>query len=517
MKKRFSLLLLVLLSLLLTGCGSSTTRIKDIVDPEFIDFATKKREYAKPLTIETAAELDNSLSSNTIIGFNDKTFYNLEAKKFIVFDRMPAGEVDYRVRNQYIVMSTEQLHYIHNGKTGQYLFSIAKGDDVDVFFGNTIIYHDYKDEQGNDKSDKYVFTNYKYKKEEVVVEEDDAPDYDETHGQYGYIKIDNSKIKVFKDDKTYHMISFNDGYEIGYQVDDSPWTDRVDGWYILNNGNILIQRFKQVPNDFPTFHFIDDDVRFVMKSELFIVKSAILKSLDLDFVVDDVNNGGFYKAENLVELYQIDELTKEFQSEEYVFYDNEMKKAQRLEFKYGIMDVTNLDIAGENLFLYTDETTIYALDGSNKVKGEKHYDADDYWVNPLLNGLIEFEDKNTNLCSLYDILKDKVLYENLTDLVSGNQYALYQKEDGKIIIVSLYGIVETEYTNYRTYGGSCFKLYTDDENNFELFNIQGKSLGTFEGTTIQVISNNLGYGSEGYLAVRLEKGLEIKVLVYKVK
>lgn len=203
MKKRFSLLLLVLLSLLLTGCGSSTTRIKDIVDPEFIDFATKKREYAKPLTIETAAELDNSLSSNTIIGFNDKTFYNLEAKKFIVFDRMPAGEVDYRVRNQYIVMSTEQLHYIHNGKTGQYLFSIAKGDDVDVFFGNTIIYHDYKDEQGNDKSDKYVFTNYKYKKEEVVVEEDDAPDYDETHGQYGYIKIDNSKIKVFKDDKTY--------------------------------------------------------------------------------------------------------------------------------------------------------------------------------------------------------------------------------------------------------------------------------------------------------------------------
>ncbi|HQB80439.1 MAG TPA: hypothetical protein PLB23_04225, partial [Bacilli bacterium] len=97
------------------------------------------------------------------------------------------------------------------------------------------------------------------------------------------------------------------------------------------------------------------------------------------------------------------------------------------------------------------------------------------------------------------------------------QYALYRKDDGKIIMASLYGLVEMEYTDYRTYGGSCYKLYTDDEKTFELFNIQGKSLGKFEDTTIQVISRDIGFGGEGYLAIRVEKGLESKVLVYKVK
>ncbi len=518
MKKRFSLLLLVFVSLLLTGCGSSTLNIKDIVEPQFVDFISKKQEYAKPLTIETNEELDNNLSSKTIIGFTNKTFYNLETKKFIVFDRMPAGEIEYRVRDQYIVMSTEQFHYIHNGKTGNYLFSLEKGDDVTVFFFASTIYYDYKDEQGNDKSDKYVFTDYKYKKEEIVEEEgDEAPNYDEINGEYGYIKIDNTKIKIFKNDRTYHVISFNDGYEIGYEIDDWAWGDRIDGWYVLKNGNILIQRFKQVANDFPTFHFVDDGVRFVMKSEIFIVKSATLKSIDLDFVVEDVNNGGFYKADNLVHLWRIDSILKDFTGEEYVFFDNEIKSEKRLEFKYGNIDVTNLEIVGENLFIYNDETTIYALDGNNKVKGEKHYDADDYWFDPLLNGLIEFEDKTTSKCSLYNILDNKVLYEDLTKLVGAKQYALYRKDDGKIIMASLYGLVEMEYTDYRTYGGSCYKLYTEDEKTFELFNIQGKSLGKFEDTTIQVISRDIGFGGEGYLAVRVEKGLESKVLVYKVK
>ena len=124
MGKRFSLVLLVFLSLLLAGC-SSALNIKDIIEPQFIDFAIEKREFSKPFTIETAAELDSNLSSNTIIGFKNRTFYNLETRKFIVFDRMPAGEIDYRVRDQYIVMGTDQFYYIHSGKTGK-LFSIEK-------------------------------------------------------------------------------------------------------------------------------------------------------------------------------------------------------------------------------------------------------------------------------------------------------------------------------------------------------------------------------------------------------
>ncbi len=76
MKKRVSLLLLVFVSLLLTGCGSSTLNIKDIVEPQFVDFISEKKEYSKPLTIETNEELDNNLSSKTIIGFKNKTFYN---------------------------------------------------------------------------------------------------------------------------------------------------------------------------------------------------------------------------------------------------------------------------------------------------------------------------------------------------------------------------------------------------------------------------------------------------------
>ncbi len=516
MKKRFSLLLLVLFSLLLTSCGSSTLNIKDIIEPQFIDFVVEKREFSKPLTIKTAAELDNNLSSNTIIGFKDRTFYNLETKKFIVFDRMPAGEIDYRVRDQYIVMSTDQFYYIHSGKTGKYLFSIEIVEGERVYFLNSSIYRDYQDENGNDKSDKYTFKDYEYKKEEIIEEDVDAPDYDETSGNYGYIKIDDSKIKVFKNDLTYYTISFTDGYEIGYESDDWLFGDKIKGWYILNNGNILIQRFREVPKDFANYHFTFDDTRFVMKSEIFIVKSATLKSIELDFVVDDVNNGGFHKAENLVTIFGIDPVLKDLMAQENVFFDNEMKSEKRLEFKYGNIDVTNLEIVGKNLFIYNDETTIYALDGNNKVKGEKHYDADDYWFDPLLNGLIEFEDKTNYKRTLYDILENKVLYENLTRLIGANQYALYQKEDGKIVVASLYGLVETEYTNYRTYGGS-YKLYTDDEKNFELFDNQGKSLGKYEDTNIQVVAKDIGFGGKGYLAVRVEKGLEAKVLVYKVK
>ena len=84
-------------------------------------------------------------------------------------------------------------------------------------------------------------------------------------------------------------------------------------------------------------------------------------------------------------------------------------------------------------------------------------------------------------------------------------------------MASLYGLVETEYTNYHSYGGSCYKLYNDDEKTFELFNLQGKSLGKFEDSNIQVISKDIDFGGEGYLAVRVEKGLESKVLDYKVK
>lgn len=516
MGKRFSLVLLVFLSLLLAGC-SSALNIKDIIEPQFIDFAIEKREFSKPFTIETAAELDSNLSSNTIIGFKNRTFYNLETRKFIVFDRMPAGEIDYRVRDQYIVMGTDQFYYIHSGKTGKYLFSIEKAEDERVYFLNTSIYHDYKDENGNDKSDKYTFKDYEYKKEEIIEEDVDAPNYDETNGNYGYIKIDDSKIKVFKNDLTYYTISFTDGYEIGYESDDWLFGNKIKGWYILNNGNILIQRFREVPKDFANYHFTYDDTRFVMKSEIFIVKSATLKSIELNFVVEDLNNGGFYKAENLITIFGIDPVLKDLMNKENVFFDNEMKSEKRLEFKYGNIDVTNLEIVGDNLFIYNDETTIYALDGRNKVKGEKHYDADDYWFDPLLNGLIEFEDKTDYKCTLYDILKNKVLYENLTKLAGANQYALYRKDDGKIIMASLYGLVVTEYTNYHSYGGSCYKLYTDDEKTFELFNLQGKSLGKFEDSNIQVISKDIDFGGEGYLAVRVEKGLESKVLVYKVK
>lgn len=119
--------------------------------------------------------------------------------------------------------------------------------------------------------------------------------------------------------------------------------------------------------------------------------------------------------------------------------------------------------------------------------------------------MIEFEDKTTSKCSLYNILDNKVLYEDLTKLVGAKQYALYRKDDGKIIMASLYGLVEMEYTDYRTYGGLCYKLYTDDEKTFELFNIQGKSLGKFEDTTIQVISRDIGFAVKGILLLELKK------------
>ena len=52
MKKRVSLLLLVFVSLLLTGCGSSTLNIKDIVEPQFVDFISEKKSTPNHLQLK---------------------------------------------------------------------------------------------------------------------------------------------------------------------------------------------------------------------------------------------------------------------------------------------------------------------------------------------------------------------------------------------------------------------------------------------------------------------------------
>lgn len=543
MKKTLSLLLVLSLSisciLLLSGCKKKCPPHTDAdkngvcevckkeIDPydlhvsKYFNYVPQEDEndvlgVAKHISALDGMDYNyNYNSSSHLLAFSN---YSAEEgqNKYAVLN-YETGKVVFTIKqesedSEIITSASFDGDYYGNGYVALIVETITDNSDDKVKY-TTNIY----DENGTkiataDKDADPVQLNNKYMEFDgkVYIYEDDKftfafdaglgdiPDFDYLTKDYAY---EFGSYEFFVYDRNFTIVA---GYEAPSNADNSDF-------FVLNNGNVLIQNEILLPDDATDYQIFVDGEKYNLESFIFDVKTGAKTAVALDFIVEYVINEYVYSGydyeemgvdfsalANVITIRKIENKAPA-RSEEYRNYSNDMKLlnylGREIPMQYGMAE----PIAENRYMVYDKSGKEYLIDDNNKIIGEisnasfnsdtkqfscngKYYDLDLKEVDGI--DMTEYE-----ICSNNSYLDYKIYRKNTgTDTEPSYNYYIYRNGEMKKLAIS--GTVSGSFSC--SYDYFYYSVTTDGNKRYTVYaNVLGEEIFKVETSAIEYSSHYL--------------------------
>ena len=444
------------------------------------------------------------------------TYANVQGGDLVLFtDASVDGKVTYRVYNVETgtVVHTQDLAIVVDGDVTTLDFKLYEiEDDISYFIvttrvdgeitnvklfgeaGGTAIAESTVDPDYAEYYDEViVFNGAAYVADEngAIVKSFDVDEFGTLYDEYRYAGGDY--VYVSEDGKltvTDKKGAFVCGYDFkGYAEYE---------WFVLANGNVLVQYYVELPFDAATYDVFEDGTKYDLLTEIYSIKNGSAKEIDVDYIINYVSNTN--TRSNLIEIYNlvedfdlnlgtitmivdgnIDESTTTS-----VILDNNLKvKADLGDVVDGAM---NIELVADNLFMVTDK-----YDNAHFIneKGDLVKSVSEESIKRI-NSKYIVTDK-----SIYDFTFTKVydLKANKYELKStGYDFFILTKEtddgveyarfnNGAVTVIVAANSENTSYGSYDSELGLYYvRTVGTEKTTYTYYNGAGTVVGTFEYT-----------------------------------
>ena len=324
----------------------------------------------------------------------------------------------------------------------------------------------------------------------------DIPDFDYLTKDYAY-EFGNYEFFVY--DRNFAIVT---GYEAPSNADES-------NFFVLNNGNVLIQNVIMLPADATDYQIFYDGEKYNLESFIFDVKTGAKTAVALDFIVGSVINEyvcsgyeeigvDFSALANVIEIQKIENKAPA-RSEEYRNYSNDMKLlnylGREIPMQYGMAQ----PIAENRYMAYDKSGKRYLIDENNKIIGEvtnasfnsdtkqfscngKYYDLDLKEVDSIDMSEYEVCSNNTYV--------DYTIYRKNTGTDDDPSYNYYIYRNGKMNDLNISGNVEGYF--YCSYDYFYYSITTDGNKRYTIYaNSLGEEIFKVETSATEYSSHYL--------------------------
>ena len=264
----------------------------------------------------------------------------------------------------------------------------------------------------------------------------------------------------------------------GYKV--NVFVDYCEMW-VLGDGNVLIQKTQALPDDAEKYDFFEDDVKWNLITEIFKVKSGTVKTVDVDFIIDNFETVKDPKAYgfkekfdlNLANICYIVDRYIDDSTDTYAFLDN------KLNVKATIDDVVKgaewFELVADDTFLIEDEFGICHIVNKNGkvIKSVSNLDGSNekyLWTkNAIYN--YDFEkvyDLKANKCEVDYSLSSALILKKYTP--DGIEYARFN--DGTVTQIKA-------ASSIATVGCILGLYYVENGGLYSYYNAAGNLVGAY--------------------------------------
>ncbi len=415
--KKWLIVLLISFSFLLFGCtkkeGEITTKklnVKDFYTEELIDAMTTKIGMThKTLNYDVEIYQRNPF----MIVFIDQSVYHILTDKFLAFDKSLAQDIV--MYEEYLYVEFNDKHLVFSYKTGEQIFEFVKSHNKNyAFYDELIIVFD--DVEGSFKETKrYQFRTYE------LLEEPDKKNPLESF-EFGIVKdyqysYSNDGITLFKDNKFYDYYAFE------------PY---LDGWYFLENGNILSLYIIPLLNDDIEYDYLEGSQKYSYHYVLYNTGKKKAERLELDILIRYIfpKTEMFpFKFDNYVSYQKIDKETKMLQNKSTQgAISNDLKTVYPLEFDFGV--ARNIIPLFDDLFAVQTEYGMVLINGKNKVINQLLFDNNRYNTRVYKNATVML--MASNEAFLYNLKTGELIKGGVKYTYIGfDSYILKDEENDK--------------------------------------------------------------------------------------
>jgi len=314
-----------------------------------------------------------------------------------------------------------------------------------------------------------------------------------------YNYYEESGVITVKDKKG----AFVSGYEIS-ACDKS-------NWYALYNGNVVIQKWIELPDDASDYDVFDEDSKWDIVTEIFNVKKGSAKEIEVDFIIKSViyeydeyaesfKNGFDYNLAGIV--YVVDQLIDEG-TETYAILDNNLKVKATVNDTLEGCEYIGL-IADDLFFAHDKYGNVHFLDDKGDViKTVSGFDKFNYKYVWTKNSIYDynFEKVYDLKANGYEVRSAGFDYLILTkETADGTEYARFH--NGTLTVIIAANSTNTYYDGFNEQLNLyCVRTVSDGNSTYSYYNGSGTLVATY-GQRLSVIATT----DSGFALVRVSAG-----------
>lgn len=209
-----------------------------------------------------------------------------------------------------------------------------------ITFGDKVYAFDY---------DTKEYTGFEFDKDKLVC----RPSFDNIVGNYGYVEYDD-KLFVYDLTKWRECI-------YSFELENGMFS-AYDEWFVLSNGNVLIQRITPVPSDSVSYDVLSGNSKYDLGYTLVDIAGKKATNVEFGYYIEAVwgtSDGDLFEnADNLFAVHEIENSNIK-SATLYLLVSNTVSADGQLQITCDVTDIENWSIVDDGLFVVRESYDSY--------------------------------------------------------------------------------------------------------------------------------------------------------------
>lgn len=197
--------------------------------------------------------------------------------------------------------------------------------------------------------DTKEYTGFSFDKDKLVY----RPSFDNVVGDYGYVEYDD-KLFVYDLTKWRECI-------YSHELENGMFS-AYDDWFVLSNGNVLIQRITPVPSDSVSYDVLAGSSKYNLEYTLVDIAEKKATNVEFGYYIEDawgVSDSSFFEnADNLFVVHEIENSNIK-SATLYLLVSNTVSADGQLQITCDVTEVENWSLVDDGLFVVRESYDSY--------------------------------------------------------------------------------------------------------------------------------------------------------------